>query len=168
MLKNLLNEKKDSILESWYLQILESYPAEGAQFIKSKKDRFSNPIGFTISTEIKTVYDQILTDMDYQTLHGSLEKIIKIRAVQEFTSSQAIAFIFLLKKAIRDNLEAELTDHSLLRQLTVFEAKIDQVALVAFDIYSQSREKMFEVRLNEYRRQSIHFFRHTEADKDSQ
>lgn len=168
MLKDLLNEKKDPILESWYLQILESYPAAGAQFIKSKKDRFANPIGHAISEEIKVIYGQILANMDYETLWCSLDKIIKIRAVQEFTSSQAVAFIFLLKKAIRDNLEAELTDHNLLRELTVFEAKIDQVALVAFDIYSQSREKMFEVRLNEYRRQSIHFFRHTQANEDSQ
>lgn len=167
MLKNLLNEKKDSILERWYNQILESYPAEGAQFIKNKKDRFSNPIGFAISEALDSIYGQILTEMNYDALHESLEKIINIRAVQEFTSSRAVVFIFLLKKAIRDELQDDLADHNLLRQLAAFEAQIDQIALVAFDTYSQSRERIYEARVNEIRRQSIHFFRQTEDSKDS-
>jgi DNA primase len=45
--------------------------------------------------------------MDRDSICSFLDRIISIRALQEFPPSAAIAFIFLLKKAIRNTLEKE-------------------------------------------------------------
>ncbi|MCP4580853.1 MAG: hypothetical protein GY839_04500 [candidate division Zixibacteria bacterium] len=162
MLNSLLNEKRDAILEKWFDDILESYPLDGAKFIKIEKDRFNNPVGSTISQEIKTIYGELLKDMNYEILHDSLEKIIKIRSVQDFTPSQALSFIFLLKKVLREELESEVADTQILRELMVFEARIDQLASLAFNVYSECREKIYDIRVNEIKKRSISFFRDTQ------
>ncbi len=166
MLNELLNDRKDSILQKWFHQIAETYPSDGAKFFEKKKDQFNNPVGHTISQEIKVIYRQLLDDMDKETLAESLEKIIRIRNVQEFTSSQAVSFVFLLKKAIREELSAEVSDRNLLGELLIFEASIDQLALLAFDIYSGCRESLYEIRFNELKRKSIHFLRQYENQRE--
>jgi hypothetical protein len=170
ILEQLLNTRKDSIIEKWLQHTLASYPLDGAKFLKGENDRFNNPVGYTIAVEIKNIYEELLGDMNREPLGEALEKIIRIRNVQEFAPSQAIGFIYLLKKAIRDELRSDLTDTNSLGELLVFEAKIDQLALLAFDIYTKCRQNLYEIRVNEIKRQSIHFLRQfaeTEASAPS-
>lgn len=162
MLKDLLNQKQELILDRWFHQIAETYPLDGAKFIENKKDQFNNPVGHIISREIRVIYRQLINGMELEPLRSSLENIIKIRNVQEFTSSQAISFIFLLKKAIREELRKEIDNQLLLSELLVFEANIDQAALLAFDIYTSSRESLYRIRVDEIKRRSIHFLRQYE------
>ena len=119
MLDELLNERQTPILKRWFHQIAETYPLEGAKFLTNKKDQFNNPVGYTFSREIEVIYSQLLNSMDKDMLSKSLENIIKIRNVQEFTPSQAISFIFILKKAIRDELNQEIADKLVVSERTV-------------------------------------------------
>ena len=168
MLKELLNQKQDAILRNWFHQIAETYPLDGAKFIENKKDQFNNPVGYTISNEIKVLYRQLINGMELEPVNQSLEKIIKIRNVQDFTSSQAVSFVFTLKRAIRDELRSELSDRDLLGELLVFEADIDQMALLAFDIYTRCRESLYEIRFNEIKRRSIQFLRQYENHREAE
>lgn len=162
MLDKLLNEKQALILKRWFHQIAETYPQEGGKFFESKKDQFNNPIGYIFSQEIEVIYRQLLDGMDKDILSDSLLKIIKIRNVQEFSASQVVSFIFLLKKAIRSELNDELADMKLLAELMSFEAKIDHVTLLAMDIYTGCRQSLYEIRFNELKRKSIQFLRQFE------
>ena len=166
-LEKLLSTRKDSILERWLQHTLASYPLDGAKFYKGENDRFNNPVGYTIATEIRNIYDELLGNMNREPLDEAMEKIIRIRNVQEFAPSQAVNFIFLLKKAIRDELRNDITDTNSLGKLLVFEAKIDQLALLAFDLYTKCRQNLYEIRVNEIKRQSIHFLRQF-AETDEQ
>jgi hypothetical protein len=87
--------------------------------------------------------------MDPQIITSYLDPIIRIRAVQNFTPSQATAFILFLKKALRANLAKELRDIRNAEELFEFESKIDQLSLMAFDIYMQCREKIYQISANE-------------------
>ena len=66
-----------------------------------------------------------------------------------FSPSQVVSFIFSLKKIIRDDFKKEISKNNLKDELFVFETKKDQTALLAFDIFMECKEKIFEIRANE-------------------
>ncbi|MBI4688686.1 MAG: RsbRD N-terminal domain-containing protein [Nitrospirae bacterium] len=148
-LNALLLEKKTEIIEKWFDAIVACYPPDTAQFLKNKKDRFTNPMGATILQGIENIFDKLLPDNDCSDIAPFLDNIIRIRAVQDFTPSQAVAFIFLLKKVIREELRQEIQENKLYEELLAFELKIDNLALSTFDIYMKCREKLYEIKANE-------------------
>jgi len=80
--------------------------------------------------------------------------MIRIRAVQDFKPSQAVGFVLRLKKIIREELEKNRQEIDTLHdELEVLEERIEDTALQAFDIYTQCRQKLYEIRVNENNRQ---------------
>ena len=136
-------------MRRWFQLILETYPADTSRFLKKEKDRFVNPVGYTISQEIGVLYEELLQEMNSDKLAACLDNIIRIRAVQDFSPSQTVAFIFLLKKAIREELTSEIKENRVFEELLKFESRIDKLVLLALDIYMKCREKVYEIRVNE-------------------
>lgn len=159
VLESLLSQKRTTILERWFQLIVETHPAITSRFLKQEKDRFVNPVGYTIRQEIETLYDELLQGMDFGKLCASLDNIIRIRSVQDFSPSQAIVFVFLLKKAIREELASEIREKQLFEELLRFESRIDELALLAFDIYMKCREKVYEIRVNEVKAERERVFK---------
>jgi hypothetical protein len=148
-IKRLLIEKKSVILEQWYHLILESYPSETGRFLKENKDRFDNPVAYEFREGIEGIYEALVHGMDRDSMCSFLDRVISIRAIQEFPPSAAVAFIFLLKKAIRNTLEKELVEDGISYELIEHESRIDGLALLCFDIYMKRREKIYEIKVNE-------------------
>jgi len=148
-LEHSLVKKKAAVLDKWLNLILESYPAATSRFLKQEKDRFANPTGYTISQEIEPIYEELLHGMNPDKLTACLDNIIKIRSVQDFPPSEAVAFIFLLKKAIREELASEITERQAFKELLEFESKIDTITLLTLDIYMKCKEKIHQIRVNE-------------------
>lgn len=154
-LEKLLAQKKSAILTQWFAMVAETYPADTAHFLQSRKDSFANPVGSTIRKGLNSVYDELLKGLDHDALAVVLDPIVRIRAVQDFTPSQATSFIFFLKQAIRNHLEAELGDLRLSAELLRFESRIDDLSLIAFNIYMQCREKIYELKANEIKKRTF-------------
>ena len=151
MLADLLQRNSAAIKERWLERTLASYRQDSAGFFMQQKDRFANPVGQTLASETAAIVDCLLADADPGDLCLHLEEIVKIRAVQEFAPSEAVSFVFLLKDTIREELAGELSAQELLTELSAFEARIDQMALFAFDIFVKWREKVYSLRLREIR-----------------
>ena len=164
-LEHYLTQKKAAILDVWYHLIMETYPADTSLILKRGKDRFANPVEYTISQETRTLYDGLLQNTEYERLSVSLDNIIRIRSVQDFPPSQAVAFIFLLKKAIREVLADDIEKTLDYKDLLEFEARIDKLALVALDIYMKCRDKVYEIRLSEMKAEGERAFRLLEISK---
>ncbi|MFH1479818.1 MAG: RsbRD N-terminal domain-containing protein [Pseudomonadota bacterium] len=152
-LEKILSEEGPAISKMWLQSILETYPADSQRFFKKQKDRFANPVRYTISTEIENIYNHLLQGLDAQGIAPFLDNIIRVRAVQDFSPSQAVSFIFLLKKVIREKLATKIRENHLEEELTLFESRIDDLALLAFDIYMKYREKLYELRANDAQNQ---------------
>jgi hypothetical protein len=150
-LKNFLSDKRAVILERWIDQIVETYPAETANFLRGKNSRFANPVGHSVSEGVAGIFEDLLQGIDQDRVSVFLDNIIRIRAIQEFTPSQAISFVFFLKKIIRDELAKESLENSLLGELTLLEDQIDSLGLLAFDIFMRCREKLYDIKANEMR-----------------
>jgi hypothetical protein len=86
--------------------------------------------------------------MDAASAARALEGVVRIRAVQNFSASEAVGFVLLLKPALRAELPAGPEIEADL------DRRIDQIALAAFDLYARCREQIYEVRLREAGRRS--------------
>jgi hypothetical protein len=151
MLINLLSNRKPAILDRWYQWVHQTYPAEAATFMAAGKDRFQNPVGFTLTHDLRKFFEALLEGKERSTTAALLDYFIQIRAVQDLTPSQAVSFIFLLKRAIRENLAEEIEEGRICRELLDFESRLDEAALQAFESYMKNREKIFEIKARQIR-----------------
>lgn len=148
-----LADRKNAILQRWFDTILDTYPADTARFLKNKKDRFANPVGATFLEGMDHVLEELFQEtVDRDRVIPHLDSIVRIRAVQQFTPSQALGFIFLLKKIIREILDEEGKQQAPVEPLTDLDSDIDSLAMLAFNIYMECREKIYEIRANEVKR----------------
>ena len=150
-IKDLLTDKRSDIVRGWFDLILETYPQETAIFLKDQKDRFANPVGQTILSGIENLFDEIVNSPDPEKVNEYLDNIIRIRAVQDFSPSDAIGFLFLLKNVIRDELLTDIRRHDLFEELLITESGIDDLARTSFDIFMKCREKLYDLKANEVR-----------------
>jgi hypothetical protein len=148
-----LIEKKRDILKRWIFLTLETYPPDVSNFLKREKDRFANPVGYTITKGSETLFDEITHGENTAEIISALDSIIRIRVVQDFTPSQAIDFISFLKKAVREELkigcEKLNTDieNEIIEDLAFFEAKIDKLVSVAFDVYAKCHDDINRIKM---------------------
>src|SRR3972149_277418 len=138
-LKDLLTQKKAAILKRWFDMVMETYHPDAARFFEQEGDCFANPVGQTLLREMELLYGEILDGADREKIYPCLDRIIRIRAIQDFSHSQAVAFIYFLKKVIREELDCELCENRLDGELSQLDSRIDEIALIAFDIYMQCR-----------------------------
>lgn len=134
----------EPILEQWIARTIQSYPSTAVPFLSREDDPFRNPVGHTLRQSLTTLFEQLRGSMDAGQIAPALDAIIRIRAVQDLTASQAVGFVFLLKPILREL--APEWDHVTLNE------RIDQLALMAFDKYMLCREQLAEIRVSEGRR----------------
>ena len=158
-LAGVLVKKKSPIIKRWFDHVVETYPPDGSTFIKKQKDPFANPVGSTTLQCLEGVFGQIVDGPDYRKTASILDPMIRIRAVQDFTASRAVAVIFAVKKIIREICRDELNGDEALRDLLVIESRIDEIGLIAFDLFMQCREKIYELRANEVHTRSFRAFK---------
>jgi hypothetical protein len=151
-LKEQLLSRKTAVARRWLDRTLDAYPSDVAAFFGRERDPFGNPAGHAIAEGIQGLLDGLLGEAQPVELRARLEPILKIRSVQNLSASQAVAFVFLLKAVIRADLGTEAADSELLVDLVELENRIDQLGLIAFDVYTHWREKVHEVGVNEIQR----------------
>jgi hypothetical protein len=148
--EDFLKQKGPHIRKRWLDLIIETYPADSHRFFKEQKDRFANPVGSTLSREVESLYHELLHGMDAEKLDASLDAIVRIRAIQDFTPAKAMAFIFLLKKVLREESDRELKESpAAFQEMLTLESRLDEMALRGFDLYMKCREQVYEIRARE-------------------
>jgi hypothetical protein len=152
-LEEFLLQKKSHILKRWLDLILQTYPVDSQRFLKHQRNEFLNPVGSTILKEIDVLFLELIKGITPERTSASLDGIIRIRAIQDFSPSRAISFIYFIKKIIREETQQEYPEHQVSDQLLALESRLDEMTLLAFDIYVKCREKVYEVRANEAKNQ---------------
>lgn len=143
-LKEILETHKETITKRWFESVIAAYPEETVKFLKAGKDPFANPVGHNIKEGITGIVEAIIEDKE--EVEDFLDRIIRIRAVQDLSPSEAIGFIFDLKGIIRQvvpEMEMSLADE--------IDRRVDVLALKAFDIYMECKRKLYELRATELR-----------------
>ena len=134
----------ETLLDRWLARALECYSEETVRFLGAEKDSFRNPVGHTLRENLAILLDQLLGGLEADAARASLANVLRIRAVQDLTPSQAVEFVFQLRPLLR-----ELSPQA---NSEVLNARIDQLALWAFEEYTRCRERIADLRLSESRR----------------
>ena len=118
-------------------------------------DEIKTDLDDTPNAEV--IFNEFIAKTNFEKISSALNDIIKIRAIQDFSPSKAVAFVLLLKKIIYDELEDDLKDKDIFYEFLRMESIIDRIALMAFDLYMDCREKVNQIRINQIKSGSISF-----------
>lgn len=142
---------KATVLRKWIDLVFDTYPPDTAAVLKSRGDRFANPVSYTIVSNLGKILDGLLDGVELETLFPCLEEIIKIRAVQDFTPEAAVCFMSLLKQAIISEPGFKIADG--------MNVKIDRLSVSCIDIYNDCRNRIEIIRAREKEKSAINLQR---------
>ncbi|WP_245809528.1 RsbRD N-terminal domain-containing protein [Desulfamplus magnetovallimortis] len=156
-----LDQAREIILNKWFDATIHSYPQDTARIFAKSSNRFDNPVGSatrqSLDAALGLIVDSLSTyrellqkngsalpEIDENALEEALDSVIRIRAVQSFSASMAVEFVFELKTILKSVLENPVNE--------VIYNLVDKVALAAFNRFMKCREDIFLLRANEAKR----------------
>ncbi len=167
-LRQRLTEKKSSVLKSWQEAILASSTGP-AGFSEKQEALVAAATGHSMAQGIEGLFDALLQGVISDDASRFLGSMIGIRAANDFTASQTVAFILEIKKVARRELGAQILDDSgLQEELTSWDSVVDDMALFAFDIYMQSRDSVLERRADEEKKKTFSLLKKAKLISDDQ
>ena len=131
----------DSIVEAWFSKAVEIYPEAVRNGMTRASDRFRNPLAYNLRESLAVLANEIAGDMRPAAITVALDGIIRIRAVQECTAEEAIAFAARLGDVIREQHAEALFPDS--------EQRVRALADSAREHYATCRKDVARVRRQE-------------------
>jgi len=128
---------------------MDAYPDETVNFLKKEGDPFSNPVGAGLREGLADIVDGLADGAGDEAFEPALDRVIRVRAVQDFSAAAAVGFVFDLKRIVREKLDPSVGG------LCELDGRIDRLGLQAFDVYMRCREQMWAIRAKEIRNQSL-------------
>lgn len=149
-----LREKKKEIVDRWTEAVFSSYPLETTGFLRTKHDPFANPVAHMTREAAQILYDAMTgEETDPEAVKKSLDRFIKLRAVQTFNPGESMAVFYLMKPIMREVLLPEMRARGQLEDYLDTESRLDTLALLAFDMYVKARDAVAELRIKEIKNQ---------------
>ncbi len=153
-LSKILQEHANSLISGWTEAVFSSYPEKASALLKGNADPFTNPVASMVREAAAALLKALAgEDIDINATKDSLERFIKIRAVQQFSPSESIGVIYLLKPLLRKEILPLTEKGRAFHDYLELESRVDTLALLAFDMYTRDREKVAEIRIDEIRKQ---------------
>lgn len=100
-------------------------------------------MGHALRETLPVLLDAVLGRVSVADAAVPLGQLIRIRAVQDLTPGKAVGFLFELYPLLRETVPAE-----------ELEDRVNQLALVAFDLYMRCREQVHAIQLKDLRRRA--------------
>jgi hypothetical protein len=135
---------RDLFVQEWLACTLRTYPDQTGRFLRQERDPFRNPVGHTLRVALTTLGEELFGDFDRARVTASLDAVVRIRAVQAPTPSEAVRFVFLARDAARA-VAVQGGPGLAPGSLDLLEARIDEAALIAFDLFARCREQILAI-----------------------
>lgn len=152
-LEILRNHKKE-MASKWTEAVFATYPIETTGFLRTRNDPFTNPVAHMTRQAADAIIDALNgEEVDQDEVKRAVERFIKLRAVQKFSPGQSMAVFYLMKPILRETVLPDMLANGRLQEYLEMESRLDTIALLAFDLYTASRETICEARIKEIRNQ---------------
>src|SRR3989339_2262698 len=158
-LATLLLQKQSGILKRWFDLAVESYQSDTGKFLRRQKDEIANPVGGCLREGLAGVFDVLVEALkarssgdlgfDAERLWVHVDRIVRIRAVQNFTPSESIGFFYEMKGLLRKVVGGQASKTELAGELAAVEIWLDRLLFLAFDVYASCREDLYKVRIQD-------------------
>ena len=147
---NLSQGDRTEIVRRWFDTTVDRYPAETAKFLRVQADPFANPVGAALREELAPILDVLLDEDDMASVEPSLDRIVRVRALQDMSPADAVSFVLILKEIF-----PEVVGATTRADRDAFEQRVDGLLLTAFNVFSRCREQVYEIRVKEIRNRSL-------------
>lgn len=154
MAASLLATRRAAIVALWQERTLQGYGGGASGFMLQERDRFRNPAGHIIRQSLPALYDALVAGEAAASAERALDDIMRMRAVQDFSAAQSVSFIFVLKDIMRDEARREGCRGADLSGLGAFERRIDEMAILAFNLFMKCRERIRNIKARELSRRT--------------
>ncbi|OQY01221.1 MAG: hypothetical protein B6I26_05025 [Desulfobacteraceae bacterium 4572_130] len=154
-----LRKNREKIINQWFQAAINTYPPETARILDKSKNKFDNPVGCVTKQSLEDVWDKLFhtlghenrknenieqKEINQEKIEEALDPVIRIRAVQSFSASKAVEFVFELKGIVKKIIGTSLNSS--------FEKKVDEISLAAFNRFMKCRENIFLLKATEAKR----------------
>jgi RsbT co-antagonist protein rsbRD N-terminal domain len=147
-----LGRKRAAMAARWLTEALSAYPTASADLFRQERNPFANPVGHALRVGLDAALEALVQGREPANVAACLDDILKMRAAQELTPTQALSFIFCLKETIRAELPGDDRGPAFSLEMAALDRQIDQLALAAFDRYAGHRGRIYELRVREVKR----------------
>lgn len=147
---DLMRPYKKEVVQRWAEAVFATYPLETTGFLRTRTDPFTNPVAHMTREAAAILFDAMIgEEVEPDSVKNSIERFIKLRAVQKFSPGKGMAVFYLLKPIFRELVLPEMREKGQLEAYLEAESRLDTLVLMGFDLYSQARETIAEARIKE-------------------
>jgi len=141
-------------------KVFDRWIEKGLSIFPEKIDRDS-PIGESLSEGLSIMLDGI--EENSKSFVAAVNQITRIMAVQPIPPSQSLLLFLELKTILHDTATKESSNNSLKQSdWEKFQTRIEQITFLAFDCYMANREKIYQLKVEESKRQAFMLLRRTQ------
>jgi hypothetical protein len=132
---------RDRFLEEWLACTLRTYPGQAGRFLREESDPFRNPVGHTLGAALGALADELFGGFDRARVTASLDAVVRLRAVQDFSPAEAVGFVTLAHGAADRVVEAG-PPGQVAEWRGVVDARIDELVLIAAGLFERCRDEI--------------------------
>jgi len=151
-MQEFLEEREGKILKKWKQLFWESFGEEAKKFFTREVDQFQNPFGYRVDESFEGLLRQIFGDFDWEQIGYHLDRLVQMRAVQEAEPSKGLFLFFQLKRVLREEVGEKIIKKFGAEEYLKLEDRINAILIKAFDFYMKYREKLYQLRYEEWKR----------------
>ena len=154
-IRKYLERKKETVYKKWLAKFWKSFGKESERVFKKEAEQFENPFGYRIEESFKGLIEVLFGDFNWEKADFYLDRLIQLRAIQENKPSKGLNLFFALKEVVREEFGEDFIERFGIFEYIRFEDKIDVLLVKAMDFYLKYREKLYELRYNEWKRNNF-------------
>jgi hypothetical protein len=152
-------DKRTKIIDEWYDIMVSSLFNGETNYILHEKDHFINPSGIILREALSDIFAFFFEKVNIDDISVSLEKFIKLLAVNKNGVENVLGTFFTLRDKIIENWRSLSFSNNVNEELSTIQSYFDKLILRVFTFYLTAREKIYEIRVNEIKRLTFSLLR---------
>jgi hypothetical protein len=150
---SIIEENHSKILKLWKERFFSDIFGEDVKsYFLREVDPFQNPLASRVDEIFSSILKEIKSECSLDALLPYLERLAQVLAVYVPSAKRAMGTFLKLKGIIRENFGDEILERFGVKGLLQMEDLINSLMVLTFDFYMKYRERLFEIRYEEWKR----------------
>jgi len=150
---SIIEENYSKIFKLWKEKFfLDTFNEETKNYFLKEADPFQNPLASKIDEIFSSILKEIKQDFSMDSMLPHLERLAQLLAVYVPSIKRAMSTFLALKAIIREELGKEILERFGIYGLLQMEDLINSLMIIFSDFYVQHRERLFELKYEEWKR----------------